>query len=47
VREDVQQYFERAADCVEDARVLLENERTGASVSRAYYAMFHAATAAM
>jgi uncharacterized protein (UPF0332 family) len=47
VREEVQQYFERAAECVEDGRILLENERFAAALNRAYYAMFHAATAAL
>ena len=36
-----------AAECVEDARVLLENNRLAASLNRTYYAMFHAATAAL
>jgi uncharacterized protein (UPF0332 family) len=47
VREDVQQHFERAAECFEDGRILLENGRFAASLNRAYYAMFHAATAAL
>jgi len=47
VREDVRQHFERAAECFEDGRVLLENGRFAASLNRAYYAMFHAATAAL
>jgi hypothetical protein len=47
VREEVQQYFERAAECVEDGRILFENSRLAASLNRAYYAMFHAATAAL
>jgi uncharacterized protein (UPF0332 family) len=47
VNEEVQRHFERAAECVEDARVLLENNRLAAAVTRAYYAMFHAATAAL
>jgi uncharacterized protein (UPF0332 family) len=47
VNEEVQRHFERAAECVEDARVLLDNNRLAAAVTRAYYAMFHAATAAL
>ena len=44
---EVQRHFEQAAECVEDARVLLENDRLAAAVARIYYAMFHAATAAL
>jgi uncharacterized protein len=45
--QEVQRHFEQAAECVEDARVLLENDRLAAAVTRIYYAMFHAATAAL
>lgn len=45
MREDVRQYFEHAAECIEDGRVLLENGRFSACLNRAYYAMFDAATA--
>ncbi len=44
---EVQRHFEQAAECVEDARILLENDRLVAAVTRLYYAMFHAATAAL
>ncbi len=44
---EVQRHFEQAAECVEDARVLLDNNRLAAAVTRVYYAMFHAATAAL
>jgi hypothetical protein len=47
MNEEVQRQFEQAAECVEDARVLLENDRLAAAVTRIYYAMFHAATAAL
>jgi uncharacterized protein (UPF0332 family) len=47
VNEEVQRHFERAAECIEDARVLLDNNRLAAAVTRAYYAMFHGATAAL
>jgi len=45
--EEVQRHFQQAAECVEDARVLLDNNRLAAAVTRIYYAMFHAATAAL
>ncbi|HSV99942.1 MAG TPA: HEPN domain-containing protein [Sedimentisphaerales bacterium] len=45
--EEVQRHFEQAAECIEDARVLLDNNRLAAAVTRVYYAMFHAATAAL
>ena len=45
--EEAQLHFIRAAECVEDSRVLLDNERPAAAVARAYYAMFHAATAVL
>ncbi|MGD8786485.1 MAG: HEPN domain-containing protein [Phycisphaerales bacterium] len=45
--EEAQLHFERAAECVEDSRILLDNKRPAAAVARAYYAMFHAATAAL
>ena len=44
---EVQRHFEQAAECAEDARVLLENDRLAAAVNRIYYAMFHAATGAL
>lgn len=43
--EEVEQHFRKAADCVEDSQILLDNDRAAAAVARAYYAMFHAATA--
>ena len=45
--EEAELYFQRAAECVEDSQVLLDNDRPAASVARAYYAMFHAATAVL
>ena len=45
--EEAQLHFQRAAECVEDSRILLDNNRPAASVTRAYYAMFHAATAVL
>jgi len=47
VTEEIQLRFEQAAECVEDARVLLDHNRLAAAVTRAYYAMFHAATAVL
>lgn len=45
--EETQQHFRKAADCVEDSQILLDNDRPAAAVTRAYYAMFHAATAVL
>jgi len=45
--EEAQQHFRKAADCVEDSQILLDNDRLAAAVARAYYAMFHAATAVL
>jgi uncharacterized protein (UPF0332 family) len=47
VTEETQRHLVQAAECIEDARVLLDNDRFGAAVARAYYAMFHGATAAL
>lgn len=45
--EETQQHFRKAADCTEDSQILLDNDRPAAAVTRAYYAMFHAATAVL
>lgn len=45
--EEIQLRFQQAAECVEDAQVLLDHNRLAAAVTRAYYAMFHAATAVL
>ena len=45
--EETQQHFRKAADCVEDSQILLDNNRPAAAVARAYYAMFHAATSVL
>jgi uncharacterized protein (UPF0332 family) len=47
VTEDVRLHLERADDCIADAELLFAASRFDATVSRAYYAMFHAATAAL
>ncbi len=45
--EEIQLRFQQAAECMEDAQVLLAHNRLAAAVTRAYYAMFHAATAVL
>lgn len=47
MNEEIQRHLVQAAECIEDARILLDNDRFAATVARAYYAMFHAATAAL
>lgn len=47
MNEDVRLHLERADDCIADAELLLSASRSGVAVSRCYYAMFHAATAAL
>ena len=45
--EDVRLHLERAQDCIAEGELLSVGHRPGAAISRAYYAMFHAATAAL
>jgi uncharacterized protein (UPF0332 family) len=45
VNEETRLHFQKAADCISDASLLLDNCRIAAAVTRVYYAMFHAATA--
>jgi uncharacterized protein (UPF0332 family) len=47
VNEEIRLHLERAGDCVKDAELLLSAHRHSAAVGRAYYAMFHAATAVL
>jgi uncharacterized protein (UPF0332 family) len=47
VNEEVRLHLERADDCIKDAELLLAGHRYSAVVGRVYYAMFHAATAAL
>jgi uncharacterized protein (UPF0332 family) len=47
VSEEVRLHLDRSDDCVKDAELLLAGGRYSAAVSRSYYAMFHAATAAL
>ncbi len=45
--EEVRLHFERADDCLKDAEILVNAQRPVAAVGRAYYGMFHAATAVL
>jgi len=47
VNEEIRLHLERADDCVKDAELLLSAHRHSAAVGRSYYAMFHAAMAAL
>ena len=47
MNEDVGLHLERAEDCIAEGELLLVGSRPGAAISRAYYAMFHAASAAL
>jgi uncharacterized protein (UPF0332 family) len=47
MNEDVSIFLQKAFECLADAQALLEKERFTATVSRSYYAMFHAAQAAL
>ncbi len=47
MNENVTVFLDKAFECLEDANALLEKSRYTASVSRSYYAMFHAAQAAL
>jgi uncharacterized protein (UPF0332 family) len=47
VKEKVRLHLEKADACIAEAELLLSASHTGVTVSRSYYAMFHAATAAL
>ena len=47
MNENVASFLDKAFECLADAKALLENCRYTATVSRSYYAMFHAAQAAL
>jgi uncharacterized protein (UPF0332 family) len=47
MNEEMRLQFERAQECVEDAQILVKECRLSGTAARAYYAMFHAATAAL
>lgn len=47
MNENARVFLENAYECLADADVLMEKSRYTASVSRSYYAMFHAAQVAL
>ena len=47
MKEEVRLHLESAEDCLAQAELLRAASHAGAAISRAYYAMFHAATAAL
>ena len=47
MNQEVQQRFEKAGECIDDAQLLLQSKRYTATINRAYYAMFHAAVAVL
>ena len=47
MNEEVHLHLERSDDCIKDAEYLIAGGRNFAAVGRGYYAMFHAATAAL
>lgn len=47
MNQEIQQRFEKASECIEDAQLLWNSKRFAATVNRAYYAMFHAAAAVL
>ena len=47
MNEEVRLHIENAEDCIAQAELLLAASHPGAAISRAYYAMFHGATAAL
>jgi len=47
MNENISVFLEKATECLTDAQALLEKDRFTATVSRSYYAMFHAAQAAL
>lgn len=42
MRETIEKYFQKALDCLEDSRLLIENTRFDGAINRAYYAYFDA-----
>lgn len=47
MNEEIQLCLEKSDECLSDAQYLLNDSRMGGAVARAYYAMFHAATAVL
>lgn len=45
MKDTTRQLFDRAADAIEAAEILLNNEKTDIAAGRAYYAMFYTAEA--
>ncbi len=47
MNEEIRLHFERADEYISDAELLLQERRIASAVGRAYYSMFHAATAVL
>jgi uncharacterized protein len=47
MNEEIFLHFERSDEFMKDAELLFANQRYASSIGRAYYAMFHAATAVL
>ncbi len=47
MNEEVLKTLNEAVECLTDAKTMYENNRNKATVSRAYYAMYHTAKAAL
>ena len=47
MNEEVRLHLKKADDCIKDAELLISADRYFSTVGRGYYAMFHAATAAL
>ena len=47
MNEEVRLHLKKADDCIKDAELLISADRFFSTVGRGYYAMFHAATAAL
>lgn len=42
MKETIEKYFQKAIDCLEDSRLLIENGRFDGAINRSYYAYFDA-----
>lgn len=47
MEQEIKETLKQAAECLQDAKVLLAQERYKATVSRSYYAMYHSAKATL
>ena len=47
MRPEIEAHLRRGAECLQAAQVMLDSNLPSDSVSRSYYAMFHAATAVL